>query len=400
MNRTIITALCVLMVMSMFGCATKGGGYVSANTDDAGTAKFYDAEANAEAWLVFDENDERHYFNDEWIFRKDQNFDFNEFIHSERSLKIREWMERFKAYPDEMDPELLAYWEKAGLKKELHEVENENWGAWATYTPMSAYKAGNAERKYPVMFVLHGGGQPIYICEAYGLMDVAAENEVIVVTLFGGPGHKYTLEMFPDVMRELIDNYPVDESRVYCAGSSSGGMATWALGAVYTEVFAAIAPHCNSMRDASSGTAGRYVLPENSTFWREPLELPVINLFGTLEQAPNQPDDNLDGINAVLAFNGCKKIIPENIKAGLASSDISNQLAGVLFDKTYIRNAAGMRYCFGEMLNKDGIPMFRAVGQEGIGHWTSPMLPEYTWEYISQFSRDLDTGEIIYTPAE
>jgi predicted peptidase len=46
------------------------------------------------------------------------------------------------------------------------------------------------------------------------------------------------------LLDEIVENYDVDESRVYLTGLSMGGYGTWSLGATLPDRFAAIAPIC------------------------------------------------------------------------------------------------------------------------------------------------------------
>ena len=82
-------------------------------------------------------------------------------------------------YKDRMDPELLAYWEELGMKKETHEAEDEN-RAWASYAPLAAFEEGNTT-KYPVVFCFHGASRNIFAAEGYGIAEYGAEAGYITV---------------------------------------------------------------------------------------------------------------------------------------------------------------------------------------------------------------------------
>lgn len=47
-------------------------------------------------------------------------------------------------------------------------------------------------------------------------------------------------------LREVVEEYPVDENRIYLAGVSSGGSGCWEFAMRYPEVFAAVAPMSSS----------------------------------------------------------------------------------------------------------------------------------------------------------
>ena len=50
--------------------------------------------------------------------------------------------------------------------------------------------------------------------------------------------------------------------------------------------------------------------------------------------------------------------------------------------------------------NAAGVPMEGLSVTEGLVHSLDPEFAKIMWSYASQFSRNLETGEVIYTPAE
>ena len=77
----------------------------------------------------------------------------------------------------------------------------------------------------------------------YSLVQEAAKVEWIVVI----PSMEVD-ELILDVIRDVCSKYPVDNSRIYCAGFSYGGWASNRLGNQHPEIFAAVAP-CGAAMD-------------------------------------------------------------------------------------------------------------------------------------------------------
>ena len=107
-------------------------------------------------------------------------------------------------FENEACPEVIAYWEEKGLHKELHDADPEKpWKKWASYLPMDYVRTG--EGKYPLLFVLHGAGNPIFLAETYGYTSIAAREQMIVII---------PEDETPQSIERLLDyayaHYPVD----------------------------------------------------------------------------------------------------------------------------------------------------------------------------------------------
>ena len=58
-------------------------------------------------------------------------------------------------------------------------------------------------------------------------------------------------------------------------------------------------------------------------------------------------------------------------------------------------NREDTTYYFGEYCTEDGQSMYRVAIAENGTHWHSPSYPELIWDYVSQFSRNTETGELV-----
>lgn len=90
-------------------------------------------------------------------------------------------------------------------------------------------------RTYPLLFVMHGSGNPIYLAETYGYTSIAAREELIIII---------PEDEAPDAIDKLFayakEHYPVDWSRVYMVGYSLGGFMTSRHAMRWPERFAAV----------------------------------------------------------------------------------------------------------------------------------------------------------------
>jgi len=110
------------------------------------------------------------------------------------------------------------------------------------------------EQQWPLMLFLHGAGErgdDLTKVKVHGppkLVEQGKSLPFIVVSPQCPTGSRWSS---PDqvgaliaLLDEIVENYRVDESRVYLTGLSMGGHGTWTLASTCPERFAAIAPIC------------------------------------------------------------------------------------------------------------------------------------------------------------
>ena len=149
-----------------------------------------------------------------------QDFDAASFGESETFAKIVENQALMNTYRQEDAPEVLSYWEEQGLIKQLHDTEA-IYTKWASYLPKSYVDDPTCGRTYPLLFVMHGSGNPIYLAETYGYTSIAAREELIVII-----PEDETPENIDKLFAYAREHYPVDWTRVYMVGYSLGGFMT------------------------------------------------------------------------------------------------------------------------------------------------------------------------------
>lgn len=292
---------------------------------------------------------------------------------------------------------------------------------------MSAADAAAPGRRYPLLFVMHGSGNPVYLAETYGYTQIAAREEVIVIM-----PETETAERVEALLAYAKEQYPVDQSRVYMAGYSLGGFMTARHGIRWPERFAAVGIGGMLFANGPTGVhrqngidwPAETITPEMVAHAAQ-VKLPVCVCMGEYEllgllpawkdeppftppggDASEEQADRIDlsGKNKLASVNnwreiaGCERIPDERMReTAQSSTDVVTRKLGFPTEKTTVEEREGRNYLIGDCMNRDGENLARFVCVEGAPHWPTRALAELTWEFISCFSRDPQTGELIYS---
>lgn len=357
-------------------------------------------------------------------------FDVDSYVESESFQGILKCQEVMKFAQDEGGAEALAYWKERGLIKELHDAETVPT-KWASYLPVSSET--NPERKYPLLFVMHGHGNPIILTEGYGFTHVAAREELIVII-----PEDETPENMDKLFAYAKEHYPVDWSRVYMVGYSLGGYMTARHAMRWPERFAAIGTggmlfangwavpqvqagqlwpgetitpemvqHAAELRMPAIVCMGESevlgLLPvtrdEPVNEWKEHLEDREKERSDNAEQESKEERIDLSGKNKIQSLNnwrianGCKPFPEEEVRRIAATTaDIVEEKIGFPFERTSVEVREKRSHFVGDSVDPSGETTFRVVGLAKSPHWASRALIEMTWEFIRQFARDPETG--------
>ena len=354
---------------------------------------------------------------------------------------LEQMMEPVLDVPDERSPQVMAYWAKRGMVKEFHGYDEPTdwddyeaktgyrWKAeehrviqnehriWTSFVPVSAFAPANRQKKYPVVFALHGACNNIFLVEGWGFVQEADRREGIVII----PSLELD-EFVLDILEQAKKLYPVDTERVYAAGFSYGGWASNRLGNQYPEVFAAVAP---------CGTAMDNGFIEGFDDDREPLPpfdgvpralaknicMPIINVYGECDgnrfpiydfrgkafglSHMERPEDIVEGINCWARVNDAEEIRIEDVMALKGKNDISQAEREVGLPlpedcrKTYV--ADGVTYHRMDLKSRDGVVRVRLLAEMNIPHWPTPEMVRQIFEFFAHFKRDGKSGKSIYT---
>ncbi len=111
---------------------------------------------------------------------------------------------------------------------------------------------GKEQKNWPLLVFLHGAGErgsDVSRVKVHGpakLVEQGKDLPFIIVSpqCPAGKWWPYMAEAVIALIDEITERYPVDTRRIYLTGLSMGGYGTWAIGCMYPERFAAIAPIC------------------------------------------------------------------------------------------------------------------------------------------------------------
>jgi len=108
---------------------------------------------------------------------------------------------------------------------------------------------GKGEKRYPLIFYLHGGslrGNDIERVRSLGLPQLVENDKsfpFIVLSPQCPEGEIWTdTDLLIAILDDVVSQYAVDRERVYLTGHSMGGRGAWYLAYKHPDRFAAIAP--------------------------------------------------------------------------------------------------------------------------------------------------------------
>lgn len=155
---------------------------------------------------------------------------------------------------------LFAHSAAAGGAETDHEIKVD--GSERTYTVF--VPSDLPKEKVPLMLVVHGGtGNAHHSSRTMGMNDVALKNHFIVAypdgtsTMLGKNRRVWNagaccaiaqrknindVKFFDEMIKEILQKYPVDSKRIYITGESNGAMLTYRLVCELPDVFAAAIP--------------------------------------------------------------------------------------------------------------------------------------------------------------
>ena len=245
------------------------------------------------------------------------------------------------------------------------------------------------EGSVPLILANHGGSDdPRQYVDEIGLLELAGKEHFAIVA----PEEQYIFtvlrDILPDFTRYILDKYPaLDRSRVYVTGYSMGGFAT--LNAIFgdSSIFAAAAPQAG---------AGIPPTEENELQYKD-IDLPIMifhseyDLFFYIDPATGNITDRVKGdLNRFLRYNEM-----DELEFDFEAYPI-NGFEGDRYEEKLL-NGEHLNRCW-TMLNDEGVPMVAFNYTCDLQHALYPEYAKLIWDYCKQFSRDLETGAVIYNP--
>ena len=333
-------------------------------------------------------------------------FTFHAYVKGEYGERLMEnllpWL-NFGA--DNMNPELLEYWRARGIEKQMHEHPEDPDRTWFAYLP--AHRE-HPDRPLPVWYVNHVKNRDILDTEAWGFVRYVAERQILVITAEDGNSE----EIFEQTLAEAAALYPIDPGRIYLVGHSLSGSCAGRLAVAFAGRLAGLCmlgsqyggqnskPEdvarvraCGMPRVDIHGLA-EHILPYNKTLGSSSPQV-----YGNITPT----DMGLDASFAEQQFwrgvNRCRPIAKEAMaRIDTVSGDPVERKLGIPVDRSRVFALGSVRHFAGDILREDGRPAMRVIGVEGAPHYPSAYAGMLALDFLSQFSRDPETGALEFTP--
>ena len=254
-------------------------------------------------------------------------------------------------------------------------------------------KAADAVRGLPLLFSVHGRGEPAWLfATKNGWDSLADETGAFVLALPDSPGNLWQLERDEEAIPAMIDllceTYGLDRSRVYLTGFSNGAMMTRELASVRPELFAGISPW-----NGPVGLAGALAHPEFMPELREKgLALPAWICVGDRDPAAAAESVKVQ-LGILLPLNGCKACEDESA-IGYAPDERRTGESWYTPERGY---AQGGRFDTAVYHGPDGKALVCCTVMQDMPHGAIKEQSRAAWSFLRQFRRDAETGEIIRT---
>lgn len=185
-------------------------------------------------------------------------------------------------------------------------------------------KTGQQVKGLPLVFTVHGRGEPAWLFTSKNGWDrLADETGEFVLVSPDSPGNIWFLprdgKIFPQIVKDMVEEFGIDESRVYLTGFSNGGMIVREVAVSYPELFAGVSPwnapvgNTAAMMKADSGI----MVPEFDKEFTAALDkflksgygMPCAFIFGDKDRAAVMEKDLM--IKPMLEANDCVSGIQE-----------------------------------------------------------------------------------------
>lgn len=270
--------------------------------------------------------------------------------------------------------------------------EDDETKYWYEFVPAAVQEAmenGTGET-FPLMMCFHGGGDhPIYEAESVGWAQMCIDHNVIMVSPNGSGA-----EEFGKLMDYMIEKYPVDISRIYAGGFSGGANSTLQLSNAYPERLAAVAPQ--------SRWSGPYYteLQEKQESYGYDIDLPILIAGQGMETESTNNDYQYVYYDCLQIIMDINEISEPELEGGELNYVKYPYWGFPIEDE--VRYGAPYPFALwqGFVSDEDGVPLLALMHSEQTTHVHYPKYAEHIWSWFQQFSRDPQTHEVVYTPAQ
>ena len=306
---------------------------------------------------------------------------------------------------DEMSEPVLDYWRSFGMTKEMKCSDPEN--QWALYAP--DLSSGEPDALRPMLFLFTPPGGKIYDIEGQGYLQEAAARGYFVSTM-----NAYDEQEFLARYAALMEEYPIDRTRVYVSGFSGGGERASLCSLTHPELFSASCPagnHCMlesyyiSFEQIEKTRllgmpvlliSGLYDISEQFPIYRNTSDLydMLPSNVPTYRNVwmPRHKESKILSLRARLYITGCRDVSYEDCCAQEFSPNIVNRNFGIPFERTRVEHVLGIDHYIGEFCGRNGGVRLRAICLDKAPHQPVPTYASYMFDFFRRFRRDPDTG--------
>ena len=228
----------------------------------------------------------------------------------------------------------------------------------------------------PLVLSVHGRGEPTWIFSCKnGWEDLADETQAFAVLLPDSPGNIWNgdrdIAALGAIVRQAVEEYGFDASRVYLSGFSNGALFTGQAATALPQLFAAASPwNSPGYRALEQDGLGSFAYAP--AFAESGFELPFWAVYGDSDD--KAPAVREDGFDQVLAANGCA---PEPAEVWSAANRYT-AAAGY---------AQGGRLRSEVYCNEAGVPMAGYTMMKNMPHGAIADEARAAWEFMNRFRR-------------
>lgn len=330
-------------------------------------------------------------------------WDYDRHIRSMAGKRQAEGMQLEYRCMDPHCPEMETFFAERGIRYEDHYL-GQDW--YVTLTPESALRT--PEQKLPLLLVLKEtrtsfpGVLQTAFQFYYDFIEICARGEFMML-FFALETPEDNDLVLPEIVREVLERYPVDASRVYLTGQSHNGYYALEFYRRHPKMIAAAATLCDPVGLQAGARIDYYLsrAQELIASFRQ-YDYPLIDINGNLENSYCDPArsearaqlDTQYFQNRLAAFKLPMRT-EEEILAARTSADYATRRNGVPSDRTEVRYLMGSEAYLSDFQNENGKWYFRYISLENTPHMIMPQMAELSWEFLRRFARDTQTGEVV-----
>lgn len=246
----------------------------------------------------------------------------------------------------------------------------------------------------PLVISLHGRGEPAWLfAEKNGWDTLADETGEFVLAAPDSPGNIWQMgrdgETVAAMVRQILDEYGLDTTRVYLTGFSNGAMFTRQMGAAYPELFAGISPW-NGPVHVPGFSKDEEELP---LLLKTGYELPCFLYVGDNDPAAGLWDVQ-EQLEILLKANHCSARRDDKEPGGFVPDEIRAGRDG------YADYAQGDRFYTRIYYGPDKEARVGFTVMKNMPHGAIEEESRAAWEFLKRFRRPRESREVVLNSYE